>query len=230
MSESMLGIYGDSGQLIIDDAFNNLQLVDKSYITLAKPKAWANGKMFREPSIVSMTNALICAVELLGNPVCAVRKAITSSTEPCCHVVVPSSVSVDKIACYLFGIRHQVGRFGVEVFDSQGNCIFNANNKYMRVVDYTEGVLNASIEQSVLTLPKSNQIRKYAIAFPATILYAQAVSGEPVMRYIGAYAYIRDGQVFVRSEVVFAHWKPISMEYGNIYPRFDCMIIDITGL
>lgn len=231
MAESMLGIYGDLGQLIIDDTFSNLQLVEKMSVSLATPTlpSWSIGTMIRDPIVISMANSMICAVELSENPVCVVcGKLLELTTDQYCSVFVPPKVTVDKMTYYLFGIRHQTGRFGLEVFNSFGECVFNANNNYMRVVHYETSTLKT--EKLILTLPNYYRQRKYAVAFPSTTLQVEAPSGQAFFRRWGAHAYIHDGKVYAKFEIVHQHQKPFGLDVIDERFKYDIMVIDVTGL
>ena len=231
MSEAGLLIKNDSDDLLINDTYNNLYLFRKLKLTDLPYQAIGN------------TGAKMYYTNLQDNEVIA-PVAKTSGGELRVFSVhgasngylqnagqwqffVPANENIDDVYAYIFGVNTstetQAHGYGMQVYDENGVCVYNSNNKPMRVLHYANNVGDTNKWDGELDGYVVPSNRVCAIHNCAVARVAMGAGQSRPVRMFNAYI-SASGEVLQQAAIFGV--VPISFVLGDY---IGYMVVDVTN-
>ena len=232
---SGLIIYNENRQLQITDTFRNLVLTQTGSVRIpARP--YGNGTVWMGEYVGRVevpTNASIIAIGLSTDPVAAEWNAYLGYLD----FYVGAFNKSCEVPYYVFSPVTTLtgGRAGLQVLNSQGECMFDSNRKYMRVVGHLSGaqygVFSDGRAFAEIALPKSWGERKAAAVVPKDWGYVECSELGDGAGWATSYragVYLKNGRVGVMPvQTSGPHMG--SVEPPMYAPNYLLTVIDVTG-
>ena len=235
MSEAGIVIHNDNGDLLINSTYNNLYLMRKLKLTNLQYESLGRDTTFRFYADIQ-TNEIIAAIgRTNGNGLKAfcVRFGMRN-TIPQWQIYVQSNgatisqllTDLDNVYVYVFGINtstQQTDTYGFQVFDEDGVCIYNSNDKPMRVLHYATNLGDISVYDTTLD---GYIVPNNKVCAVANSVFYQISKGQFQARPIAfLYAYQSDSGEILQGDTQVGV-APVSIVQGDY---LGYMVVDVTG-
>ncbi len=228
MSEAGIEVRNDSNKLVVDSLYKNLMLSRKVLISQL-PDFNAGGMPVKR---LNLNNGeIVVAVSYPKDSSIGIIQYNYSGY--CDFYGVNAEGSYTKLSsvgsnyiAYVFGVNQRAkGNVGLQIFNNNGDLIFDSNSKYMRVSYYGRGIED---------VPYPDSSKKYAIAQLGIEAYADInyKKGDTNGTFIETKRYARLGKDKIKADTaVYAESIFLPM-YEDLHYEEKCfsyMLIDVTG-
>lgn len=241
MSEAGLLIKNDNNDLLINDTYNNLYLFRKIKLTDLPYERLGNGSIHPlrftleiQPNEVIAPIARTDGKELQAF---SVNSAGTSGATVNSWLIYVQDYKSDlnelladleNVYVYTFGINTSAtasaNGYGLQVFNEDGVCVYNSNNKPMRVLHYANNVGDISKTDSELDRYVCPSNRRCAIFNCAVVRIAK---GQALIRPVFFLnAYISDSGEVLQQSIFSGGGAPFNFIMGDY---IGYMVVDVTN-
>ena len=231
MSEAGIYVKNDNNELLLNATYNNLylfrkiKLTDLPYEELSRTGTLAFATPIQE-------NEVIAAIARTGGGALqafSVRMVQWIIYAPRTGQSSTSALlaDLDDVYVYIFGINTstetQAHGYGLQVFDENGVCVYNSNNKPMRVLHYANNISDSDTADAILDgyIVPSNKV--CAIYNCAIARIATAGGQSSPTFFLNAYI-SNSGEV--RQQNTPFGFAPFSFVFGDY---IGYMVVDVTG-
>lgn len=233
MSEAGLLIKNDNNDLLLNETYNNLYLFRKLKLTDLPYQTVGSGT---NPSLSFATD--IRENEILAPIARADGSSLDAFSIRANKWVIyaprtwQSSTSelladLDDVYVYIFGINTSTetsaSGYGLQVFDENGVCVYNSNNKPMRVLHYANSVGDTDNTDAVLDgyVVPSNKV--CAVWNCNIVRVSRGINLTRPMYFLNAYHADNDE---IKQQGVVLGGAPVSFMAGDY---IGYMVVDVTG-
>ena len=231
MSEAGLLIHNNDGDLLINSTYKNLYLVRKLKLTSMSQEVLSNGTLTFSSNV--QTNEVIAPIARTnGNPLTAFcfrgasKWVIYAPKSSNSQTTAQLLADLDNVYVYIFGVRtgtSATGNVGLQVFNQSGVCVYNSNDKPMRVLHYANNVGNANVNNTALdsyTVPSG----KTCAVFNCSIVNLSMGQGQARPTYFCNAYHSDNGKIMQQATIMGV--APITVTMGDY---IGYMVVDVTG-
>lgn len=200
-------IYNDNGYLLINETYKNLALIAKIKVA---DKGYINQQNYR---VINLAPYITEQVKVIAVSMDATISQLLNKPDGTYELQFTNSNGT----IYLYGeidATQTDKKYGLQVFDEKGNCVYDTNRDYMRVEKYCPD------GERLLDIYGNNP--NYAGAIGVNRFYLDGASEWGI--FMSDYVFRRDGNEIYRD--VFYFYTPIS---GSRHQNVGFMILNVTG-
>lgn len=229
MREAGIEVRNDSNKLVVDSLYKNLMLSRKVLISQL-PDFNAGGMPVKRLNLNS--GEIVVAVSYPKDSSIGIIQYNYSGY--CDFYGVNAEGSYTKLSsvdsnyiAYVFGVNQKAkGNVGLQIFNDNGDLIFDSNSKYMRVSYYGK---------SLEDVPYPDASKKYAIAQLGCEAYGDTTyqRGEQSGTFTEVKRYVKLSKDMIKADLAVYTESIFVPMYEEIHYEEKCfsyMLIDVTGL